>query len=169
MTTKFKISVIIPTYNRHALLERAVLSVLKQTRPADEIIIIDDGSTDGTAELIPKKFPQILYSWQENKGVSTARNAGIESASSEWIAFLDSDDTWLRRKLEYQQKSLIENPEFLICHTNEIWIRHGKRVNPLKKHQKSGGYIFEKCLYIYPICFYLQCIINNKDNRHWFF
>ncbi len=149
MFNNFKISVIIPTYNRCELLQRAVLSVLKQTRPADEIIIIDDGSTDGTAELIPKKFPQILYSRQENKGVSAARNAGIESASGEWIAFLDSDDTWLPRKLEYQQKSLVENPEFLICHTNEIWIRHGKRVNPLKKHQKSGGYIFEKCL---PLC-----------------
>jgi glycosyltransferase involved in cell wall biosynthesis len=149
MFNNIKISVIIPTYNRCELLQRAVLSVLKQTRPADEIIIIDDGSTDGTRELIPKKFPQVLYFWQENQGISAARNSGIEKATSDWIAFLDSDDTWSRRKLEYQQKALTENPEFLICHTNEIWIRHGKRVNPMKKHQKSGGYIFEKCL---PLC-----------------
>ena len=105
MFNNFKISVIIPTYNRHVLLERAVMSVLKQTRPADEIIIIDDGSTDGTPELIPKKFPQILYYRQENKGVSAARNAGIEKSSGDWIAFLDSDDAWLPRKLEYQQKA----------------------------------------------------------------
>ena len=149
MTTNFKISVILTTYNRSALVERAILSVLKQTRPADEIIIIDDGSTDETSELMARKYPQILYFWQENKGISAARNAGIEKSASDWIAFLDSDDTWLKRKLEYQQKALLHNPEYLICHTNEIWIRHGKRVNPMKKHQKSGGYIFEKCL---PIC-----------------
>ena len=149
MTTNFKISVILTTYNRSALVERAILSVLKQTRPADEIIIIDDGSTDETSELIPRKYPRISYFWQENKGISAARNAGIEKSAGDWIAFLDSDDTWLKRKLEYQQKALLHNPEYLICHTNEIWIRHGKRVNPMKKHQKSGGYIFEKCL---PIC-----------------
>jgi len=149
MTTNFKISVILTTYNRSALVERAILSVLKQTRPADEIIIIDDGSTDETSELMARKYPQILYFWQENKGISAARNAGIEKSAGDWIAFLDSDDTWLKRKLEYQQKALLHNPEYLICHTNEIWIRHGKRVNPMKKHQKSGGYIFEKCL---PIC-----------------
>jgi len=149
MTTNFKISVILTTYNRSALVERAILSVLKQTRPADEIIIIDDGSTDETSELIPRKYPRISYFWQENKGISAARNAGIEKSTGDWIAFLDSDDTWLKRKLEYQQKALLHNPEYLICHTNEIWIRHGKRVNPMKKHQKSGGYIFEKCL---PIC-----------------
>ncbi len=149
MENKFKISVIFPTYNRCALLERAINSVLKQTRPVDEIIIIDDGSTDGTPELLAKKYPQILYFWQENKGVSATRNAGIEKATGDWIAFLDSDDTWLPRKLEYQQEALIQNPEYLICHTNEIWIRRGKRVNPMKKHQKFGGYIFDKCL---PIC-----------------
>jgi glycosyltransferase involved in cell wall biosynthesis len=149
MSNNFKISVIIPTYNRCELLQRAVLSVLKQTRPADEIIIIDDGSTDGTPELIPKKYPRIQYSWQKNTGVSAARNTGIEKSSGDWIAFLDSDDTWLQRKLEYQQKALNENPEYLFCHTNEIWIRNGQRINPLKKHQKSGGYIFERCL---PLC-----------------
>jgi glycosyltransferase involved in cell wall biosynthesis len=149
MTNVFKISAILTAYNRCLLLDRAIQSVLKQTRPADEIILIDDGSTDETSELIAKKYPQIIYLWQENKGVSAARNIGIEKSTGDWIAFLDSDDTWLPRKLEYQQKVLLQNPEYLICHTNEIWIRHGKRVNPMKKHQKSGGYIFEKCL---PIC-----------------
>jgi hypothetical protein len=146
MTTDLKIAVILTTYNRCTLLGRAIESVLKQTRPADEIIVIDDGSTDGTPELIAEKYPRILYTWQENKGISAARNAGIEKSSSDWVAFLDSDDTWLPRKLEYQQKALIQHPEFLICHSDEIWIRHGKRVNPMKKHQKYGGYIFEKCL-----------------------
>jgi glycosyltransferase involved in cell wall biosynthesis len=149
MSIDFTIAVIIPTFNRCALVERAISSVLKQTRPADEIVVIDDGSTDGTGDMIQKKYPQISYVQQENKGVSAARNTGIKQVKNDWIAFLDSDDMWLPRKLEYQQKALIQNPEYLICHTNEIWIRSGKRVNPLNKHRKYGGYIFDKCL---PIC-----------------
>jgi glycosyltransferase involved in cell wall biosynthesis len=149
MKTAFSISVVIPTHNRCVLLERAIGSVLGQTRPADEIIIIDDGSTDGTGELVQKKYPALVYFYQENKGISSARNAGIEKARGEWIAFLDSDDTWLPRKLEYQQKALQAMPEYLICHTNEIWIRNGRRVNPMKKHRKSGGHIFKQCL---PLC-----------------
>jgi len=149
MKNSLNISVILPTYNRCTLLERAILSVIQQTRTADEIIIIDDGSTDGTEELIRKKYPRLLYFRQENQGISSARNAGIEKSTGEWLAFLDSDDTWLPRKLEYQERTLQANPDYLICHTNEIWIRNDKRVNPMKKHQKSGGYIFDKCL---PLC-----------------
>jgi glycosyltransferase involved in cell wall biosynthesis len=149
MSDNFKISVILPAYNRCALLERAINSVLRQSRPADEIIVVDDGSTDNTPGLISDKFPGIKYLRQENQGVSAARNAGIDKATGNWLAFLDSDDTWSKHKLELQQQALLHNPEYLICHTNEIWIRNGKRINQLKKHQKSGGYIFEKCL---PLC-----------------
>jgi glycosyltransferase involved in cell wall biosynthesis len=143
------ISVIITTFNRIHSIERAVDSVLKQTRHADEIILIDDGSTDSTDRLIIKKYPGIKYVWQENHGISHARNTGISLSTGNWIALLDSDDEWLSSKLNVQIRALQDQPEYKICHTNEIWIRNGKRVNPMKKHEKSGGMIFNKCL---PLC-----------------
>ncbi len=143
MTT---ISVIIPTFNRHQTIRRALLSVKQQTLPATEIIVVDDGSTDQTAEIVQKEFPDVVYIFQKNKGVSSARNKGIIQASGEWIAFLDSDDEWLPQKLERQMAALQKAPRYRLCHTEEIWIRRGKRVNPRKIHQKHGGYIFEYCL-----------------------
>ena len=140
---------IIPTFNRRQLLERAVDSVLAQTRPADEIIVIDDGSTDGTEVLVKKKYPGITYLSQTNHGVSHARNQGIIKAKGNWLAFLDSDDVWLPGKLEKQLNALFRQPPFKICHTGEIWIRKGRRVNPMKKHSKSGGDLFTRCL---PLC-----------------
>ena len=146
---KASVSVIIPTFNRRQLLERAVDSVLAQTRPADEIIVIDDGSTDGTEVLVKKKYPGITYLPQTNHGVSHARNQGIRKAKGNWLAFLDSDDVWLPGKLEKQLNALFRQPPFKICHTGEIWIRKGRRVNPMKKHSKSGGDLFTRCL---PLC-----------------
>ena len=145
----FSISVIITTYNRQHSIDRAIDSVLAQTNPPDEIILVDDGSNDQTAHLIKEKYPNIQYVWQENKGVSSARNTGLLHSRYDWIGFLDSDDEWLTTKLEAQIKALADQPSYKICHTNEIWIRNGKRVNPKKKHEKSGGFIFEKCL---PLC-----------------
>ena len=146
---KDSVSVIITTYNRNNIIGRAVDSVLGQTRPADEIILVDDGSSDNTDQLIKEKYPDIKYIWQVNRGVSHARNTGISLARSIWIAFLDSDDEWLPSKLKDQLKALQHQPDYKICHTNEIWIRNGKRVNPMKKHEKSGGLIFKNCL---PLC-----------------
>ncbi len=143
------VTVIIPTYNRMGLLSRALTSVARQTRPPDEVVLVDDGSTDDTEGLIRRQFPHVRYLQQENRGVAAARNRGIREAKGEWLAFLDSDDEWLPHKLERQLDAVREEPEFSLCHTNEIWIRRGKRVNPLKKHAKSGGYIFKKCL---PLC-----------------
>jgi glycosyltransferase involved in cell wall biosynthesis len=143
------VSVIIPTHNRAGLLPRAVRSVLDQSHPAEEIIVVDDGSTDHTERVLRTEFPNIDYVRQENRGVAAARNRGIREARGEWLAFLDSDDEWLPRKLERQLDALRKEPDFLLCHTNEIWIRRGKRVNPMKKHAKSGGHIFEECL---PLC-----------------
>ncbi len=145
----FRISVIIPTFNRGTQLIRALDSVLAQTYPPLEIIVIDDGSTDDTANIVRKQYPSVTYQLQENQGVSSARNRGLEIASGDWIAFLDSDDAWLPEKLARQVASLQESPEYKICHTEEIWIRRGKRVNPRNKHQKYGGNIYEHCL---PLC-----------------
>ena len=144
-----EISVIIPTYDRAGLLPRAIRSVLGQSRPPTEVVVVDDGSTDGTERLVRSEFPTVRYLRQENRGVAAARNHGIREARGEWVAFLDSDDEWLHRKLERQLEALRKEPRFLLCHTNEIWIRRGQRANPMKKHAKSGGHIFEECL---PLC-----------------
>lgn len=143
-----QISAVIPTYNREKLLPKAIDSVLQQTVEVAEIIVIDDGSTDHTKSLIKQKYPQVKYIYQSNSGVSKARNTGINGANSDWIALLDSDDEWLPEKLEQQINSINES-ELKVCHTNEIWIRDGKHLNQMKKHQKSGGWIFKNCL---PLC-----------------
>lgn len=144
-----QISVIIPTYNRANTLPRALDSVLAQSRPANEIIVIDDGSSDETCSLIQSDYPQVVYLHQPNAGVSAARNLGIKQAKGDWIALLDSDDEWLPEKLEQQADAINAEPEYQLCHCDEIWIRNGKRVNPMKKHSKSGGWIFDRCL---PLC-----------------
>ena len=141
-----KISVVIPTYNRIALVERAIDSVLRQSIKPFDIIVVDDGSDDGTSEMIKKKYRSINLVQQQNSGVSAARNNGIKHAKGDWIALLDSDDEWTEKKLENQVNRLIKNPDYHFCHTNEIWIRNGVRVNQKKRHQKYGGYIFDKCL-----------------------
>jgi len=148
MTDNPTVSVIIPTYNRAHTLGRAIDSVLRQTHPADEIIIVDDGSTDKTAALL-ENYTGLIHLEQTNAGVSIARNTGIAQASSSWIAFLDSDDEWMPSKLQHQLATIAEQPQTRICHTDEIWIRNGRRVNPAKKHTKAGGWIYSMCL---PLC-----------------
>ncbi len=145
----FKISVIIPTFNRADVLPRALHSILNQSRPADEIIVVDDGSNDKTGLIMQQQFPQLRYIYQQNKGVSHTRNVGIRQAKGDWIAFLDSDDEWLVDKLSHQCNALSQNPAIKVCHTEEIWIRRGRRVNQMNKHQKKGGWIFQHCL---PLC-----------------
>jgi glycosyltransferase involved in cell wall biosynthesis len=143
------ISVIIPTHNRAHTVSLAIESVLKQSLPPAEIIIVDDGSTDETSALIQDEFPDCHYLHQQNQGVSSARNRGITAASGEWLAFLDSDDEWMPNKLAMQASALKSQPDVHLCHTEEIWIRNGTRVNQMKKHAKRGGWIFQHCL---PLC-----------------
>ena len=142
------VSVIIPTYNRGWIIKEAVESVLSQTFSDYELIIVDDGSTDNTQEILDcyARLPQIKIITQENRGVSAARNKGVESGEGKLIAFLDSDDLWLPKKLEHQLDFFQHNPCAQICQTEEIWIRRGIRVNPRKRHKKPSGMIFEKCL-----------------------
>lgn len=143
------ISVVIPTYNRAKFVKEAVESVLAQTYADFELIVVDDGSTDETQKVLAGYGDKIKVLQQANKGVSAARNVGIAQAKGEWIAFLDSDDLWKRNKLEKQMKWLASHRQVQICHTDEIWIRKGVRVNPMKKHAKPHGWIFEQCL---PFC-----------------
>jgi glycosyltransferase involved in cell wall biosynthesis len=144
-----EISVIIPTFNRRERLRKALQSVIIQEGASFEVIVIDDGSTDATGQMLREEFPSARYFSQDRQGPSAARNRGIEKAQGEWIAFLDSDDEWMPGKLAAQLEFSKQNPEYLIHQTEEIWIRNGRRVNPMKKHQKYGGWIFEKCL---PLC-----------------
>ena len=141
-----QVSVIVPTYNRAHTLPCALDSVLAQNLAVDEILIIDDGSQDRTRQLIQSRYPGCRYLYQTNQGVSAARNRGIREARGEWIALLDSDDAWLPDKLRLQQQALRNSPGYRLCHSDEIWIRNGVRVNPMKKHAKSGGRIFTDCL-----------------------
>ncbi|MFA6549198.1 MAG: glycosyltransferase [Candidatus Margulisiibacteriota bacterium] len=119
------VSVIIPTFNRPKFTEEAVASVRAQSFRDFELIVV------------------------EKEGVSAARNFGVSVSNGKYIAFLDSDDLWEKRKLEKQLKYLKDHPEFKICYTNETWIRNGAHLNQLKRHQKYHGLIFDKCL---PLC-----------------
>ena len=116
------ISIVIPTYNRCKLLKRAINSVLDQTINVREIIIVDNGSTDNTYEMLLLLFPEITYIYEKRKGVSIARNVGIKNCQSTWIAFLDSDDAWEPQKLEKQLFFINNiNKKYRLIHTNEIW------------------------------------------------
>lgn len=108
METNFdiNISAIIPTYNRESLIRRALQSVLKQTRPPCEIIVVDDGSTDHTYSQVEPLFGLVDYMYQSNAGASMARYRGVLNAKSDWIAFLDSDDLWEETYLENMARAI---------------------------------------------------------------
>lgn len=141
-----KVSVIVPTYNRADRLERALNSIVSQTCQDFELIVVDDGSTDKTYQLM-KSFPKAQYFYiKKNSGVSKARNVGLAFAKGELICFLDSDDLWKEKKIQIQSLWLENNKDSQICYTDEIWVRNGVRVNPMNRHRKYSGDIFRHCL-----------------------
>ena len=140
------VSVIIPTYNRGWIVKEAIESVLAQDYRDFELIVVDDGSTDDTDDILNSYRGDIMVFRQENQGVSAARNRGLSEAFGRFIAFLDSDDLWLPQKLFQQIKFFNENPDAQICQTEETWIRKGIHVNPKKRHKKPWGMIFESSL-----------------------
>ena len=144
---KYKISVVIPTLNRINTLERALDSVINQTYKPAEIIVVDNGSNDGTLKFLREQYPKITTLTENKVGVSSARNKGIKKSINQWIALLDSDDAWHPRKLEVQT-SMLDSAlkEYSLIHTDEVWFRNNKHINQMKKHKKQGGYIFERCL-----------------------
>ncbi len=167
------ISVIIPTWNRASLLPRAVQSVFAQTLACSELIIVDDGSTDTTPEVISelkKNSPVPLrHLAQENQGAAAARNQGIQTARGDILCFLDSDDWWHRRKLEIQYAALQARPEIGIAHTREIWYRQGQRVNQKKKHQPGNGDIFARSLHMCVVGMSTVMIKKNLFARYGYF
>lgn len=150
--TDSRVSIIIPIFNRATMVKEAIESVLLQTFQDFELILVDDGSQSDTQQVLRQycdSYPQkIEVIFCEHSGVSKARNAGIERARGEFIAFLDSDDLWISSKLE-RQIEFMESNNIKICQTEETWIRNGKKANPMKKHRKRSGGIFFDCL---PLC-----------------
>ncbi|CAB1068153.1 Putative N-acetylgalactosaminyl-diphosphoundecaprenol glucuronosyltransferase [Olavius algarvensis Delta 1 endosymbiont] len=141
-----RVSVILPTYNRGWILRDAIDSVLVQDFTDFELLVVDDGSTDDTGEILDSYGRDIIVLRQGNQGVSAARNRGIAESRARLIAFLDSDDCWLPQKLTRQVAFFQSNPAARICQTEETWVRNGVRVNPKKRHQKLSGMIFEPSL-----------------------
>lgn len=146
------VSVVVPTYNRAYTLSKALDSVLKQNHSSWELLVVDDGSEDSTQELLKAYLEQnsssfsIRALYQENQGVSAARNLALRQSRGEWVAFLDSDDEWLPEKLSQQLALAEAQPKLNVIHSEEIWVRGGRRVNPRQKHLKQGGWIFEQSL-----------------------
>jgi glycosyltransferase involved in cell wall biosynthesis len=141
------VSVVIPTFNRAQKVVRAVSSVFSQTFTDVETIVVDDGSTDGTKKAVEQFGDRVTYvAHSSNLGVSAARNTGIKKSNTPLIAFLDSDDHWFPEKLAVQVDFFNAHPEAVACQTEELWIRNGIRVNPMKKHLKPSGNIFAPSL-----------------------
>lgn len=138
------VSVIIPTHNREHYVMEAVNSVLQQTVPAFELIVVDDGSTDGSARLLESLGSKLRYVYQPNRGIGAARNAGVACATGEFIAFLDDDDVWLPDKLQRQLAAFDKEPALEAvyghgeqfvgpdadAHTRKRFERHDGRIVP---------------------------------------
>ncbi|RKY26862.1 MAG: glycosyltransferase family 2 protein [Candidatus Omnitrophota bacterium] len=155
-------SIIIPSYNRKYLLKIAIESVLEQTFKDFELIIVDDGSTDKTKELVETyKDKRIKYFYQENKGPASARNLGIKNSSGEYICFLDSDDRFRRQKLELTKDYIEKYPLYKIFHTEELWYRNFQYLEQKKIHKKPEGSVF--CSALKVCCISLSCACINRE------
>lgn len=162
------ISIIIPTYNRAEVISESILSALNQTWQKKEIIVIDDGSTDQTTHLIKSFGGDIIYYYQKNSGVSSARNKGISLAHGEYISFLDSDDTWVPEKLEIQVKDLQKNPDCILHLTNAILDRpHLGTVNLFDKNSFTDNFISRIKFPLKTVLHYdiarTQCCLVRRD------
>ncbi|WP_411822675.1 glycosyltransferase family 2 protein [Leptospira sp. 'Mane'] len=154
------ISVILPTFHRPEATKNAIESVISQTYGNWELIVVDDGSTDHTWASLLGSYPRwkagltgfgkniksIQLHQTNHRGVSAARNFGVERSSGDWICFLDSDDIWLNEKLSKQIVYHKNHPEIRISQTNETWIKNGNKIKPLEKHKKREGDIFKESL-----------------------
>ncbi len=149
------VTVVIPTWNRRAMAAEAIESVLAQTWRDFELIVVDDASEDGTAEHLSRMLrrrgacrdvPVRIERLEKRRGPAAARNHGVALARAPLVAFLDSDDLWMPRKVELHLAYARAHPEFPISQTGELWIRDGKRVNPSRRHLKRAGDIFFESL-----------------------
>jgi glycosyltransferase involved in cell wall biosynthesis len=147
-----RVSVIIPTYQRLPMLKEALASVRAQTLPPEqvELIVVDDGSDDGSWAWLQGQGEALrALRHDRRRGPSAARNTGGAAAQAGLLAFLDSDDLFRPDKLVRQLELLDAAPALGLCHSDETWLRGGKELRQLPKHEKRGGWIFEHCL---PMC-----------------
>ena len=149
------VAVVIPTYNRRAMVCEAVKSVLAQRNAKFELIVVDDGSTDATWDELARmaavandhaRWEMMRIERTPNRGPAAARNTGVTMATARFVAFLDSDDLWLPHKLNRQIAFMREHPECAISQSEEIWMRDGRRVNPGTRHRKRAGDLFADSL-----------------------
>lgn len=146
MRPEAEIDVVIPARNRRDLLREAVESVLGQSFHSFNCLVVDDGSTDGTPEMLAEFGGAVTCLRQENRGPAAARNRGIRAGRAPLVAFLDSDDRWHPEKLAIQRQSMAGEPGCLISHTQETWYRRGELLTQKRRHRKPGGDIFFRAL-----------------------
>lgn len=147
------VSVIIPTYNRASMLKEAIQSVLDQTFSDYEIIVVDDGSTDDTREVVNelnRPIGKVRYLYQDNRGRSAARNRGFREASGDYIAFLDADDKFLQDKLRKQVQALENNPDFGMAYSYAIIVDDNGKMIRGGRYTKTrlSGWIYPEMLFI---------------------
>lgn len=145
------VSVIIPTYNRAAMVKEAIQSVLDQTYTDYEVIVVDDGSTDNTRDAVVGVSDKLIYVYQENHGPSSARNHGIRLARGKYIAFLDSDDLFLPAKLEKQVAYMEKNPEVLLSHTSYERVNADGRYIESVRSGTFSGHVYPEIIRGCPI------------------
>ena len=168
---KIEVSVVIPAYNRAAMLGRALQSVVRQSVWCEEVIVVDDGSTDGSRELIEDMLvgePGLELRWLRhacNRGPAAARNLAIAHARCPVIAFLDSDDHWLPKKLEKQAALMDLHPEYLISHTRERWLHGGRHLNQKNRHRPRHGDIFPQCLELCAVG--MSTVMLRREIFNW--
>lgn len=162
------VAVVIPAYNRRAMVCEAVESVVAQRDANFELIVVDDGSTDGTWDELTQiaavandhaQWEMMRIERTPNRGPAAARNTGVAMAAARFVAFLDSDDLWLPHKLNRQIAFMREHPEYAISQTEEVWMRNGRRVNPGARHRKRAGELFADSL--------LTCLISPSAVIMW--
>jgi len=163
------VSVIIPTYNRKLQVIEAIDSVLSQTLSDFEILVIDDGSTDGTAEAVKAiDDPRIRYFYKDNGGVSSARNVGLDKASGQYIAFLDSDDLYEPEYLETMVSALEKNPDYDVAYTAAInHFPDGKIEDFRTKYCRSGWISRDIFSCFFVLC--QTCVIRHQSSEPLFF
>lgn len=158
------VSVIIATYNRDKFIGEAVQSILDQTYKDFEIIIVDDGSSDSTKEIIESlKDPRVHYYYQENKGRSNARNKALALAKGKYITFLDSDDLYLPSKLEIQVKYMEENPDIHMIYTSAYCIDEIGNSLKHKYEAKTSGKIYKDIAFFVPVTITLPTVMVRKE------
>ena len=149
-----RVSAVIPCYNYGKYLARAIDSILAQTHPVSEIIVVDDGSSDNTREVATSFADRVRYIFQENHGRASARNTGIRAATGDWIALLDADDRWLPDKIELQFQALASRPDAVLVYTS-VWC----------EDPDGSGFVFPATdpRRLWPALRYANCITGSAS------